>query len=267
MGSPPLPPHERTWRHPSELAAAERHAIRISEPQRSTRAFAIATGSVGLVALGLLMLTVTPRKHESPIAIGTATTSPVVTVATLASLTPVAVMSDQPDGESGVSAAAHPTRWALATPIGDGDFALLTLSGLARQLGTELGTELDVLLTTGQVVTAVVDTATSGVAGSAASGIVLVWTGSGGGGHPIADDTPNPDEIVTVLADPPVTVPFSAVDTIDAEEGTPVLDSDGELIGLCTEDIVSGDGSIDLIDVTDFPALDERLAVATSAAP
>ena len=183
---------------------------------------------MGLVAVGMLMFTVTPRQQDSPIAIS-ATTNPV----TLAS---VRVAAD-----------------ALATPIGDGRRALMTLSAIT----VELGDELDVQLTTGPVVTAVVD--------STAAGVVIVSLTSASDGHEIADRRPAPDEIVTVMADPPIAVAYSAVDTIDVEEGTPVLDHAGELVGLCTQR--RGGGSMSLIDVTDDPQIDERRVVATSAGP
>ena len=76
VGSPPLPPHERTWRHPSEVAAAERHAIRHTEVQRSTRGFAIATGSIGLIAVGTLMIMVTPPAQDSPVAVSARDVAP-----------------------------------------------------------------------------------------------------------------------------------------------------------------------------------------------
>jgi hypothetical protein len=228
VGLPPLPPHERTWRHPSELAAAERQAVRTTEAATSTRTFAIATGTVGLVAVGMLMFAVTPRQQESPIAIS-ATTTPIA------------------PGEGRALASA------LATPIGDGGQALMTLSAIAP----ERGDELDVRLTSGPVVTAVVD--------GTSAGLVIVSITSELAGHEIADDLPGPDEIVTVMADPPVTVAFSAVDTVEADEGTPVLDSDGNLVGLCTQ--FHDGGSVAVIDVTDAPPIDDPRVVATNASP
>ena len=252
MGSPPIPPHERTWRHPSEVAAAERATIRHTEPPRSTRTFAIATGTVGLVAVALLVFTVTPRGVEPPVAV--ATTSPIAPPDTRVHANAVAAVT---------TTVARSVPRALATPIGDGDLALMTLSAVAMQLGSEI----DVQLTSGPVVTAVVDVTTPGV--------VVVSIASGSEGHPIAEEPPDPDEIVTVLAEPPVTIAFSALSTVDAAEGTPVLDRDGDLIGLCTQRHVTGDDPIALIDVTgdqgidvtEDPAIDARRVVATTAAP
>ena len=126
------------------------------------------------------------------------------------------------------------------------------------------GSELDVQLTNGPVVTAVVD--------ATAAGVVVVSIASGADGHEIAATQPDPEEIVTVLAEPPVTIAFAALTTLDAEEGTPVLDGDGELIGLCSQRHGAGDDQpITLIDVTGDvtkdSALDEQRAVATTTAP
>jgi hypothetical protein len=241
VGSPPIPPHERTWRHPSELAAAERNAIRHTAVQRSTRGFAIATGSIGLVAVGILMIIVTPPAQDSPVAVS-ATTSP-------------STARELP-ARATAPVAARAVAQALATPIGDGRRALITAPGATIRRGSEL----DVQLTNGPVVTAVVDATTAGV--------VVVSLASGANGHAIASSQPDPDEIVTVLAEPPVTIAFAALTTIDAEEGTPVLDGDGELIGLCSQRHGAGDDQpITLIDVTGDPSLDEQHGVATTIAP
>ena len=120
MGSPPIPPHERTWRHPSELAAAERATIRHTEPPRTTRTFAIATGTVGLVAVALLMFTVTPRQDHPAVAV--ATTSPIAPPdTTRLHANPVVAVT---------TTVARAIPRALATPIGDGDLALMTLSAV-----------------------------------------------------------------------------------------------------------------------------------------
>jgi hypothetical protein len=90
----------------------------------------------------------------------------------------------------------------------------------------------------------------------------------GGNGHEIASTPPDPNDIVTVLAEPPVTIAFAALTTLDAREGTPVLDDDGELIGLCSQRHGAGDDQpITLIDVTGDSTLGEQRAVATTIAP
>jgi hypothetical protein len=244
VGTPPLPPHERAWRHPSEVAAAERLAIRHTSLQRSTRGFAIATGSIGLVALGVLMILVTPPAQDSPVAVS-ATTSPSLTPSTVrTTITRVAPV------------AARAVPHALATPIGDGRLALMTAPGSTIRRGAEL----NVQLTNGPVVTAVVN--------DTAAGVVVVSIASGTDGHEIAASAPEPEDIVTVLAEPPVTIAYSALTTLDAEEGTPVLDDDGDLVGLCSQRHGAGDDRpITLIDVTGDRSLGGQRAVATTSVP
>ncbi len=245
MGSPPLPPHERTWRHPSEVAAAERRAVQRTLAHRSTRGFAIATGSIGLVALGVLMILVTPPAQESPVAVS-ATTSPTVT--------PSSTRSTPTRAATPVAARAVPHE--LATPIGDGHLALMTAPGSTIRRGAEL----DVQLTNGPVVTAVVS--------ATAPGVVVVSIKSSGSGHAIATAPPDPDDIVTVLAEPPVTIAFAALTTLDADEGTPVLDDDGDLIGLCSQRHGAGDDQpITLIDVTGDSTFGGERVAATTIAP
>lgn len=218
-----------------------------------TRVFAIVTGTLGLLAVGTLMLTFTPRRQESPVALS-ATTTPV----TLSAGNGVAAIARQVPVALGIPVTRPVARQlpGLATPIGDGQRAVMTASGS----NTEVGTEIDVQLTSGPVVTAVVD--------ETASGIVIVSITSDASaplvdGHAVASSLPAPDEIVTVLADPPVSVAFADVASVDADEGTPVLDRHGELVGLCTR----GERSTALIDVTDQPAISEQPAAATSVAP
>jgi len=257
VGSPPLPPHERTWRHPSELAAAERLAIQHTTAQRSTRGFAIATGSIGLVALGVLMILVTPPAQDSPVAVS-ATTSP---SATQSNITSTGTSNGTSNGRNASTRAATPVAaraipHELATPIGDGHLALITAPGSTMRRGSQL----DVQVSNGPVVTAVVN--------GTVQGVVVVSITSTASGHEIAAAPPDPDDIVTLMAEPPVTIAFSALTTLDAAEGTPVLDRDGDLIGLCSQRHGAGDDQpITLIDVTGDPSLGEQRAVATTIAP
>jgi hypothetical protein len=133
------------------------------------------------------------------------------------------------------------------------------------------GDAFDVRLTSGPVVTASVLEDDHDV--------VVVTIEQDDPGHEIASATPEPDAIVTVMADPPVTIAFAAVRSVGAAEGTPVLDANGQLVGLCTR---GGDGTSGMVDLTTKPAerqvppstaprsgppVSDAPAVATSAAP
>ena len=68
----PLPPHERTWRHPSELGPTRADV----ETGSSNHLAALAVGALAVVAVAGLVIAMTPRTSSSPIALS-ATTTPV----------------------------------------------------------------------------------------------------------------------------------------------------------------------------------------------
>jgi len=68
----PLPPHERTWRHPSELGPTKADI----ETGSSNHLAALAIGALAVVAVAGLVIAMTPRTSSSPIALS-ATTTPV----------------------------------------------------------------------------------------------------------------------------------------------------------------------------------------------
>ncbi|RLE26580.1 MAG: hypothetical protein DRJ50_00595 [Actinobacteria bacterium] len=68
----PLPPHERTWRHPSELGPTEVEV----ETGSNARVIALAAGTLAVFIVAAMVIAVTPRRSSAPIAL-TATTSPV----------------------------------------------------------------------------------------------------------------------------------------------------------------------------------------------
>jgi hypothetical protein len=228
----PLPPHERTWRHPSELAAAEREAFRTAEAPSGTRLFAMVTGTVGLLAVGLLVLTVAPDRTDAPLTVSATTTPSAVTPARLTGVAAIGRFSS--DDRTTSDSAPVRLRPGLATPVGDGRSALMTLEATQRRVGP-----FDVRLTSGAIVSAaVIDTSDHG--------LVVVSIAASDQAHEIASALPEPHEIVTVLADPPITVPFDSIDEMEVAEGTPILDAAGALVGICTR---TSDGPM-VLDVT-----------------
>jgi hypothetical protein len=239
----PLPPHERTWRHPSELAAEEHALARAATTTATTRMFAITTGTLGLLAVGLLMVAVTPDRSGSPVAIS-ATTTPVGTVDTLA------VIATPPDR---TPLGLRATTEAVATPIGEGRYAVVTATDLAATAGTaRLGDAVEVEVPSGRIH----DARVVGRSGDT----VLVELERAEPGLEVAENHPEGHEIVTVLAEPPVTIVFADLPQLDVAEGTAVLDDDGELVGLCSQDggdetrlLVVGDAMLDDDTVSDEP--------------
>jgi hypothetical protein len=232
------------------VAAAERTAIRSAEAPASTRTFAMATGGLGLIAVGLLMVTITPGRLNAPVAVS-ATTSPLAGGggASIAAIAPFGrddFVITPVDGEADL---------IVATPIGDGALALAMMGESTP------GDGFDVQLVSGPVVTAA-------VLGVTSDGLTLLAVEDTGDGHSIADQRPDPDEIVTVLASPPVTVAFADVSTVTAGDGTPVIDARGALVGLCASR--RHGAAMTMIDVTSGSVVTDPTATSVppvSAAP
>ena len=100
----PLPPHERSWRHPSELGPT-RHDV-VDDSKGHLPAFAF--GALAVLAVAGLLIAMTPRPASNPIALS-ATTMPPATVRAPA-----------------VSTAAAPAVTATARPAGISAATLLT---------------------------------------------------------------------------------------------------------------------------------------------
>ncbi len=236
MGPIPLPPHERTWRHPSELAADERAFVRAEPVAASTRSLALATGSIGLLAIGVLVITVTPRRQESPLTI-IATTTPLA-VAAVTSVASTVTTTFAPTTISRPIGFAERELPPLATPIGDGQFALVTETGLADQRGPVI----DVRFVSGEL-------GTGAIVSGPDQPVVVVSLANEVVGHKVAHRLPQPNEMVTVMASPPFAIRFADIGTLDVAEGTAVIDSDGSLVGLFSHE--RDGGAMILVPVSD----------------
>lgn len=109
---------------------------------------AITTGTMGLLAIGLLMMTITPQRSDSPIAISASTTPASITAGLRA---PTALA---PSGTGRIGLRGE-TTGVLATPIGDGRFALITRASLVDTRRTVIDVRLPSgRLSAGSIVTA-----------------------------------------------------------------------------------------------------------------
>jgi hypothetical protein len=233
----PVPPHERTWRHPSELAAEQRSALRAQSAAPSTRVFALTTGTLGLLAVGVLILTVTPRRLDAPIAISASTTpatAPVNTPNRSDAARPAA-LAPAFAGRGAVTTDLVSIQQALATPIGDGRLAVITEDAVIA----DHGDRIEVRLASGQ-------SGSGLVIGKSGDTWLIALDQANGTGHEIASERPTSSEIVTVMNSPPVTIELAEIATLDIDEGTAVLDSDGDLVGICTR---RNNGEVRLIEV------------------
>ncbi len=100
----PLPPHERSWRHPSELGPT-RHDV-ADDPRGRLPVFAF--GALAVLAVAGLVIATTPQRSSNPVALSATTMAPAV----------VRAPSAAPAAEPAVT----PTARAAGIPTG----ALLT---------------------------------------------------------------------------------------------------------------------------------------------
>jgi len=106
----PLPPHERTWRHPSELGPTRADI----DPGQSRRtvATAFATGTLAVMLVGVLVIAVTPSAPAGPVTLSATTSPGLVTTSAIAT-------SNAPSAAA--TARATPPRQAIGVarqPIG-----------------------------------------------------------------------------------------------------------------------------------------------------
>lgn len=199
----------------------------------------MATGTMGLLAVGLLMVTITPRPAESPLAIAS-TTSPSASLGMRGPAALAPASTERLGLRSG-------TAGVLATPIGDGRFAIITRASLVDTRRTVV----DVRLPSGRL--------SAGSIVTASDHAVVVALATAEPGHAVARHRPEASDIVTVMASPPITIAYHDVPTLEVEEGTAVLDARGHLVGICSR---TGDADqVQLIEVS------AELDAATSVVP
>lgn len=184
------------------------------------RAFALTTGTIGLFAIAVLVLAVTPGNQAQPVAVS-ATTAPEAGVSTDGMLGGPTIASAR--GVPTVSLIQATPARALATPIGEGRYALVSQAAI----GNAVTAELDVTLPSGRV--------TVGAVVERSGDTILIALPDAEPGHEVAEQRPHDREVVTVMAQPPVTIAYADVPTLEVAEGTAIVDSDGNLVGLCTK--------------------------------
>lgn len=281
----PLPPHERTWRHPSELAPPP-----LEPPTRGGRVLIISTATVSLLLVGVMALLMTPDRARTPGdaeaietdivtfvpaadagAAGASSDVPVVaaTAATTATLL-TAPTTRAPSAEIGFGdSAPRPQRSqpratvsvtiasaVVVTPIGDG-LAVTTESAVG---GT--GPSINAVLPSGERVVAELV--------AEAGGLVFVEVDDDGR-TPVdlaAGDAPT-DLLFLSVSGSTVPIDPTGLAGVAIPEATPVLDEHGNLVGLCTY----GDGGIEVVPVGTMPerpapgvAVDSTTPVETAPA-
>lgn len=220
MAQPPVPPHERAWRHPSELGPPA------PEPTTTSgRALLVASAAMGFVVIGVLAVAITPGRSSGPSAVESSASSsrgvafesdPVDIVSVAQPLRPL-------------TATSSPLRagGSIVTPLGDGALGIMTLDAIAA-----LGGATTARLPTGEPVDIVV------LSADEPAGVALVSLRQvpAAGGYEVADEAPAPDDMVMVQGVDSTIVAMRDVASLEVAEGAPVVDGDGELVGLCSDD-------------------------------
>lgn len=272
FASAPLPPHERAWRHPSEIGAAKWAA---SEPPLVIgRGLSVVTGTIGLVLAAGLLWAMLPAGGGSPSAVSsntvrlgrdsfstapttsrTANTGTGTVMATLVSTTvpEPSVPTRQPPATVVVSSASAdaPTP-AVALASASGPLAVTTAAAIGG------ASSLDVTLSSGQVVTAqvlMVDPSLHiAVLALPTDDVDMSWEVADAiaDGDPVVVLGPNEAAATIVISDAGVTLD---VEPAMVGEGALVLDASGRLVGLCTH----GDRGVSLVAATDITQLAKKV--------
>lgn len=272
----PVPAHERTWRHPSEVGQHSNQAWALAEPPVALgRGLLVTTGMIGCaIGVAILWLMVPaggdPPTAETATSNRAAASAPRLTTATPAdrgdeesagrsdgssfggSTATLLTSTTRPPEASSVSTAAaatlpgedSPTNTVLVVQEDDAPPAVAVLIGDSPFLVTTANAvgelaQLDVTFDGGDVGTATVVTVDEAVAflepsSSAAGptvGFSTVAEASDGdrvhalGGEVVSFTFGDPDALAGALDE-------AADDAI--VEGTPVVDEQGALVGLCT---------------------------------
>ena len=293
----PLPAHERSWRHPSEVGAE--HWVQSEPPLVVGRGLSVATGTVGAVlALGLLWLMVPHPRGGSDVAVESSTTSArTAIVATAAPTTrdTVTTMSgvdvstgspitidriDGPTSTTGGSPATSASPSLTASPmptmlLDSGSttteqlpvaVALVPGHYLVTTAAAVRGREgFAVMLPSGQSVVGAV------VSVDPSSGTAVLSVGADVDDAMIPASTADITSGTVVVMAPEATTARLWVDDsgtqigyhgdMGSSEGSIVLDDDGRLVGLCTR---SARG-MQLVAVADL--LDALTAATTMRTP
>ena len=94
-----------------------------------------------------------------------------------------------------------------------------------------------------------------------ASGVTVVSLPAPEPGYDVATASPAPSDTVLVDGQPPRVVAIGDLAALDVDEGTPVLDADGDLVGLCAD---SG-GTTALRTVATMPPTKSEPRTSTTA--
>ena len=230
----PLPAHERTWRHPSEVGQLNWEST--EPPLAIGRGLFLTTTAIGFV-LGIAMLLLLAPMGDSDLA------------ATARSVRPPAL----PEGVANTVLVNHQrssnampgNAMAVAVSVGHHEL-MITTANAVRQ--STIGRTDDV-----SIIGTLDDSGGTVVSVVGALAFILPT----GEVDVISFDSVRsalPGQVLTVLTDEPTEIvygrqPIGTIDQTGIREGTPVVDNDGALVALCTLTLRAGSLQVDLVPV------------------
>jgi len=205
VDKPTPPPHEREWRHPAEISAEHRIVFAAEPPSRRLRAAAVISSALACIGIGLAAWLV-----------ATGSTGP----------------------EVGISSRSAQRPMVVAVPVdAAAGVAVLTWRGMARADGAD--GEAD-----GVASVSLLDGTRIEVRHRSSVGDLVVVSIDGDNTEPFTAIAPLNDTAMSIVGNHPDSLSKRLVDVESFAElssapasivdGTPVLDTDGHLIGLCS---------------------------------
>jgi hypothetical protein len=185
----------------------------------------IATAAtLSLLLIGLLAVTMTPDKSHPQ---------------TVASTT---------SGTGGTAEALAEPRLPMVTPVGDDGLAVTTTGAVKASSG-----HMSARLPSGTVVDVEI------LRRDEDAGLTVVSLPTQTTGYHLARATPAPTDTVAVGGRHSQVVEMLQVQWLDVEEATPVVDGDGDLVGLCSTDDT---GNVEVRPVSTLPGTASTTTVA-----
>ena len=256
----PPPPHERPWRHPSEVALGHRSVLKSERPTHQIRRVGTLSVTVGFLAVGLGLLWIAPESapHGDIAQLSRTSLVPLATPIDLAAEADTLFGLNQTYSGNLAVASSHQVGIAVA----DNDSAAVTATTTITAATSGLNSDSE--LNAAMEPTTVTELTTSDFASSSprlevrledgtrtGARVVASWAGvalieldqqPGARGRRLATSTPAASDVVVLLAERPRRVTYGQLlhqishGGLRLAGGTPVVSTDGLLLGICVED-------------------------------
>jgi hypothetical protein len=258
--TPAPPPHERAWRHPSELPAPPHEP-----PTRGGRLLIVATATVGLALVGVMAIRMTPGQTSHRDALVTVTTSSAfgslgaeqvgelagaasdtgrrftdLIGRTLSSLLP---STSTPKPELSSTTTVRLATFAVVTPIGTDNLGVTTAAAVAGSSGS-----IEAMLPSGVTVSAQLLGTDGGVAV-----VKLPAQPADANAASLADSRAGDGELTVVAFGNEFAIGDEGLRALAVPEAAPIFDTEGNLVGLCT---IGPDG-VEMLTLESIPHVEQ----------